>query len=332
MSKPLKVFTIIFSIFFVILMLFLCIYYCWPWNKYFFDIASKEFLIPGLDTNFVPQGMSIIDGQDRYLISGYMSDNTPSRVYVISNNKIEKYFTLTQENIDYKGHAGGIISKGGTIWIVGDGYCSRFHLSDVNNVKNAGKVSILDSFATNNGADFVFENNGYLWIGEFYKQGKYETKDSHKLTTRSGEVNPALAFGYKIDESMAYGLFSKTPEKALSLREKCQGVAVTTEGKFVLSCSYSISDSAIYYYKDVLNEEKHGEFILGKHILDLWYLDNESILNEINAPSMSEEIVIKNDRLYILFESACKKYRIFNRKRLQNVYSISIQSLESKKN
>ena len=42
---------------------------------------------------------------------------------------------------------------------------------------------------------------------------------------------------------------------------------------------------------------------------------------------MSEEIAIKNNRVYILFESAGKKYKMFNRKQLKNVYSLSLDNL-----
>jgi hypothetical protein len=95
-----------------------------------------------------------------------------------------------------------------------------------------------------------------------------------------------------------------------------------------MSCSYSIKDSTIYYYKNVLDEERHDTFVLGQKMLDIWFLDNESLISETNAPAMSEEMVIKNNRVYVLFESACKKYRLFNRKRLTNVYSFDLNCLE----
>ena len=58
-----------------------------------------------------------------------------------------------------------------------------------------------------------------------------------------------------------------------------------------------------------------------------YYIADESLTNTINVPSMSEEIAIKNNRVYILFESAGKKYKIFNRKQLKNVYSLSLDNL-----
>lgn len=329
MSKAWKITVSIISGILGAILIFLAVYYLWPWNKKFFDNASKEFAIPGLDTDFAPQGFDNIDGSDRFVIGGYMNDGSPSRFYVINDGNIEKYFTLRVSDSDYTGHAGGIVSVGGTFWVVGDKRAYRFHLSQVDSCENGGSVDVLDSFATNNGADFVFENNGYLWIGEFYRDKNYETDKSHWLQTRSGETNQALAFGYKIDESKSFGLVSNspTPDKALSIRGLAQGIAVTSDGRLVVSCSYGLKDSNLYVYKPVLNEEKHGTYILGKHTIDLWYLDNDALINTINAPAMSEEICIKDSRLYILFESSAKKYRLFNRKALKNVYSLSVGML-----
>ena len=323
MSKAWKITTIILSSILGAILIFLSVYYLWPWNKDFFDNATAEFKIPGLDTKFTPQGMSKIDGSDKYLISGYMSDGSASRFYVINNGAVEKYFTLSQDETAYTGHAGGVLSHGGTIWVVGDKNCHRFFLSHVTDVDNGGVVNIVDSFETSNGADFVFEHDNYLFIGEFYKKDKYETDASHHLKTSSGETNPSLVYGYLINESMSYGLDGTMPTKILSIRGECQGIDVYGD-RIVMSCSYSIKDSTMLCYNNVLNLEKHGTFILGKSYIDLWYLDANSLVSEKQIPSMSEEIVIDNNRVYILFESGAKKYKIFNRKQLDCVYSVDL--------
>ena len=61
--------------------------------------------------------------------------------------------------------------------------------------------------------------------------------------------------------------------------------------------------------------------------LPLWYLDNNALISTTNAPSMAEELVVHNDRAYVLFESNAKKYRLLNRKRIKNVYSLPISEL-----
>lgn len=335
MSKGLKITISIISVVLALILIFLGVYYFWPWNKEFFDNATEEFAIPGLHTDFCPQGMTKIAGYNQYLISGYMNDGSPSRFYLINaeDDSVIKYVTLNINGKKYDGHAGGVVSFGSTLWTVsqadGKGYAFRFSLSALHAATNGDEVLIQDCFETYNNADFAFAYDNYLWVGEFYKKDKYETDSEHRLKTRTGEINPAIVYGFPINESYTYGLQKNFPQKAISIRGLCQGIAVTNDGKFVMSTSYSIPDSNIYYYENVLAEDPHNtEFKIGHTFVKLWYLDNDSLISQSNAPAMSEELVVENDRVYILFESASKKYKLFNRKRLSNVYSLPLTYLE----
>lgn len=317
---------------------FIAVYFLWPWNKDFFDKAQKEFDIPGLDENFVPQGLSFVDGTNDFLVCGYMNDNKPSRIYYISgeNHDEVKYITLkmSDSDADYVGHAGGIASYGNSIWVSGDGYIYRLTFSDLNGADNGDSIYMKAYMSTGNGADFVYANNGTLWVGEFYKEGKYDTLKSHHLKTRSGETNRAIAFGFVIDESRNIGLQYKTydkivPKRALSLPDLVQGMSFSSDGKILLSTSWSIADSTLKYYKNVFSEDAHSTVRYGLDTVDLWYLDNEALISNNKIPSMSEEIVIKNDMAYILFESGCKKYKMVNRRSIKNVYSLPVSYLKN---
>lgn len=349
MKKGLKITIGIISSLLVLILLFLSVYFWWPWNKEFFNNADEEFLIPGLDTHFVPQGMTRITNGDKYLISGYMSDGSPSRFYLLDENKkVEKYVTLAiggdkDHVVPYTGHAGGVASHGNSLWTVsyveeeGKGYAFRFKLSSLDSASSGDALFVdsdLDCFPTYNNADFAFTYDNMLWVGEFYKPDKYETDSAHRLTTRTGETNPAIVYGFSINESSKFSIKSwisgmPFPEKALSIRGLCQGISVTDGGKFVMTTSYSIPDSNIYYYQNVLSEFEHkSDYKIGNTSVPLWFLDNESLISTTNAPSMVEESFVMNDRVYLLFESACKKYKTFNRKRLTNVYSLPLTYLE----
>ena len=348
MSKGLKIFLVTISLVLVLLISAVGVYFFWPWHRDFFNNADAEFDIPGLDEDFCPQGMTELEGYNKYIVSGYMSDGGPSRYYVVDaeTNNIEKYFILSIDNKKYDGHAGGVASFNSSIWTVsmneddGEGYAFRFSATDVINVDNGGEVIVRGFFKTNNNADFVFVNDDLLWIGEFYKPEKYETDQNHHLTTRSGETNRAVCYAYEIDEDSLTGVQEtggthlngarkvQIPVKALSVRDLCQGIAMTADGKFVMSTSYSIPDSHIYYYKDVLNEEQHGTIKFGLEDIPLWYLDEDALLGSQQMPAMSEELFVKNDTVYLLFESACKKYKFFNRVRIKSVYSFALSYLE----
>jgi len=312
------------------------VYYFWPWHRNFFNNADEEFSIPGLDTSFCPQGMTEIEGQNKYLISGYMDDGSPSRFYVVNaeTKEVEKFFTLNIDGHKYNGHAGGVASHGSLLWTFSKedskGYAFRFKVNDVLKVVNGGEITIgsYNYFDTWNGADFAFTLDGVLWVGEFYRDDNYLTDTEHHVKTRSGETNPAIIYGFDIDESRNTGVKSKTPTKAISIRGLCQGIAVTSDGNFVMSTSYSLPNSTIYYYKNVLSEEAHDTLKIGLNSLPLWYLDDQALINSVEIPSMAEELFIKNNRAYILFESACKKYKYYNRTRIKSVYSLPISFFE----
>jgi len=331
MKKALKIIGIVFGCIILALGIFLSVWFFWPWNSAFFKNAKKEFEIPGLDSAFVPQAFTKIDGISKYIVGGYMSDGSPSRYYVVdkTSGKALKYFTLSIDAKDYTGHACGIASSQDNLWICskdkdGEGQVYRFNLLDVLDVENKGVVNVIDYFPSLNGADNITVHNGVLWVGEFYRKGNYETERSHKVKTRSGEQNPAVAIGYEISDYADYGLVDAIPDLALSTVGLVQGMTFTNDGKIILSTSYGLGDSNIYSYNDVLSEPQHSAIDIEGLEVPLWFLDNDSLIKKTNARAMTEEIIIDDDKLFILSEAACKKYKLFTRKKVKHVYSLPL--------
>lgn len=334
MKKVLKITGISLLVVVLLAAIFLGVWFLWPWNGEFFKTGTKAFAIPGLETAIAPQGLTKIDGQEKYIVSGYMSDGSASRFYVVdkTSGDVEKYFTLTLAGADYTGHACGVTSYEDNLWTCSNdgfgGTVYRFSLSDVENVENGESVEIIDSFKSNNGADFVTVDNNILWVGEFYRKGNYETHETHHIKTRSGETNTAVAFGFEIDGASIGGVKDTVADKALSLPNQVQGMAISENGEVIISISYSLPDSKISIYKDVLSEEKHSTITVEGNEVELWFLDGESLLKENNAPAMTEEIIVEDGKVLILNESACKKYKLFTRKKVRDVYSFDIEDLK----
>ena len=99
---------------------------------------------------------------------------------------------------------------------------------------------------------------------------------------------------------------------------------VITDDSIVLSTSYSLPASHIYKYENVLNSTTDKTFDYSGNNIPLYVLDKTNIEKDLVTPSMSEEIEIVDGRIYILFENACQKYRLFTREKLTNVYSIEL--------
>ena len=316
MTKAKKITLTVFACLFAVLTLVVLFWYFAVDNNAFYKVAQKEFAIPGLEAGFTPQGLCYEENNDLFLICGYMNNKSASRVYVVDckDSSKNKFITLTDGEEIYTGHAGGIETNGENVWIAGDKKVSRFSFSEVLSAKNGDSLAILDTFDAPNGADFLTIENGNLWIGEFHRDGTYDTPQSHVIQTENG-TNKAISFRYTINNEKDYGLESTTANLALSTPSLVQGMAIT-EDSIILSTSYSLPNSHIYTYENILNAQSDKTVSVDENEIKLVILEDKNLKNTI---------AIKDGRLYILFENACAKYSIVTREHLKNVYSVEIK-------
>lgn len=341
--------------------------------------------------------------QTYFYISAYFKDK-PSRIYVVGKNTgLEGYVTMkTPEGKDYNGHCGGVATNGYTFWMVSGHtvYCAQKDgtSSATNNIardivklaREHGVLQLTASFNANLNAAFCFfydsdgstdsrSTSDKLYVGEFYRAGNYETDEKHHLTTNNGTENKAFVYEYSISTSSTnkYGLtlisadnvaeenYVPKVQYVYSITDEIQGLARTRSGGLVLSQSYALKNSHLYYYdwakltdsanrilyrnleytvkdengKPVKNEDgtdktqayggftyegvltKGGATYKDTGSLYVYYIDNGTLLNDYSIPSMSEGLCVEGDRVYVLFESGAKKYKMFVRQMLDEVYS-----------
>ena len=312
MKKRYKI-TIIFSIILILLL----IWFFGDNNKNFYNMATKEYLIPGLDSSFSSQGICETPDHKYILVSGYMYNKTPSRIYLINRKtkKIDKYFTLRLNNKDFNKHAGGIETDGKNVWIVASGKLYNFSYSKLNS--NKKYIEIDGVLNTLNGADFLTIDGDNLWVGEFYLKNKYETIKSHHI----GD-NKAISFRFKINSNKKNGVDEK-PDMALSTPDKVQGMAITSN-RIILSTSYGLTKSHIYFYNKVTSGiSEYFTDTRGK--IPLYVLKESDLIKDLKIPAMSEEIEIINNRLFIMNESSTRKYKLFTREKIKDIFSIEIK-------
>lgn len=322
MSKAKKVTSIVVASIFAVLGIVMILWYFGGSYGSFYAKTNKEFEIAGLNDGFIPQGITFDEQTETFLTSGYMKDGSASRIYVVNakTGATTKFFTLKDGEASYTGHAGGIATDGTSVWVAGEGKVVRFDFAQIETVENGGSIQIVDAFESGNGADFVTVEGNNLWVGEFQRDGSYDTDETHFVETSDGKTNKALSFCYEIDNAQTYGLTSTTPTKALSTPSLVQGMVVSQD-KIVLSTSYSLPDSHIYTYNNILNGAAEKTFDFNGTPIDLYVLESEDLTDDLTAPCMSEEIVLADGKVYILFESACQKYNFATREQLRNVYS-----------
>ncbi len=311
--KALKIGLIILGILLGIVLLFLIGLKVGEKLRYlgYYKDAQKEFKTPGISDNLVQQGMVYVEEKDVFLVCGYMSDNTPSRVYVLSEEGkvLSSTKLLHADGSDYLGHTGGMEYYGNHLYITEgtkdkeyDGGLDVFALDEVlagaESVKSTGRVK------TYNNPAYCHIENGYMLVGEFYREVDYETRDSHRVMTPAGDDNRAMISVFRLDES-PLGI-SGEPVARISTRGLVQGMCITEE-HIVLSTSWSISSSHLYVYdKDKIEEQ--GVYEIDGVDAPLYHFDGDALVAEIEMPPMSEELVYKDGRIFVLSESACNKY------------------------
>ena len=324
MKKSLKISIILFSVI-AVLASAASIYYFGAGYAYFSKVSAKECEIPGLSQGFTPQGLAYDAESENMFVCGYMNKkDMASRVYVLGGEDYQdvKYVTLTVDGDEFLGHTGGIAVYQTAVFLVSEGNLYRLNLADLLAAENEGQVDVVDHFETGNGADFVTTKGAELWVGEFYRKGNYETAENHHLTTIDGDENMALSFCYNIDLTHEFGVESTIPVKALSTMGLVQGMAFTDDGKIILSTSYGLSDSNMYIYEDVLSEPTDVLVEVGGVGVPVYMLRSGKLIKKITLPCMSEEIFVEDGKIYVIFESACNKYKMFTRTRLNHIYSM----------
>ncbi len=303
----------------------------------FFKDAEKEFRIPGLSDGFVPQGFTYLPEEKLYIQCGYMTDGeSASRIYLIpeGDEKNASFVELlTKDGAPYTGHTGGITTNGKLVWIANDGEGEDncvwvFSFDELLAAKEGDGIKLTTSFQPESRAAYCYVDDEYLWVGEFYREGDYPTKESHAFEAAGGVEHHALICAYPLDSTAETGIKAGAPAHLLSVTGQVQGMVRTENGDFILSTSYGLSKSHLLVYKNPVgspDDVDRPTLDIDGTPVTVWFLDEDNLIRDIVAPPMSEEMVVRNGRVYYLTESACHKYIFGNFIRGRHVYSLPIE-------
>ena len=281
----------------------------------FYKRAESTFAVPGIHSGYVPQGFDYDQEQGVFLATGYMSDKTASRVYVLDGKGGEYYTSLLDvDGSAYVGHTGGIVHNGDYVYITGKSGLDVFPYRDILDGKpTVAKCGEIRSYLD---PAYCYIADGYLLTGSFYRVGNYETADYERMTTPNGEQNLAMMTVFKLDESAEFGV-NPDPCAVISTRGLAQGMCITASGKIVLSTSYALAASKLYVYDSAKLQVEDGYTFAGETKdgvafsfdgVKRVFLDGARHVDTIKAPCMSEELVYLNGKIYIMNESACNLY------------------------
>jgi hypothetical protein len=271
-------------------------------------------VIPGLLQPLVPQGMAYWEEQDLMIISNYMSDDSAGALTFLTMDTelLEKtLFLYNKDGTPHKGHLGGLTISRKYLWIASDSGIYNILLESLISTGDREKIYLPELIETETKGSFATFHDNVLWIGEFtLKNGNYPVSETHHLVTAAGSQHRGWLGGFTLNdvsdlmdlENIVSG--KVYPDFILSIPDKIQG-AVFFENKIVLSESYGRKNySRLHVYDNPLSEpsQKNGD-------RSFWFLNGNNKTGEIIVPPMSEAVVLYENNIAVLFESAADKYR-----------------------
>ena len=274
----------------------------------FFSSAEPQYSTPGISDGAIQQGYTYFEGKNVFLHSGYMVDGSASRIYIVDASDTDnvRYVSLaTADGQPYDGHAGGIAAYGNFVWLAkssGDDCLWRIDADSLLSCEN-GDVLVLDTpFYVDCTASFCHVDENFVWVGEF--MSKDESSD-YEFKTADGSTNNGLILGYGREDAEA--LDADTPSIAYSIRYNVQGMA-TYDGHVVLSTSWAINTSHLLFYSTLSDTAVLNSVNIDGKSVPLIILDESNLVSYVPMQPMAEEIVAKDGKIYVAFESASKKY------------------------
>jgi len=283
----------------------------WFFGATYPDFNAKEsFEIPGLSVGFVPKGICRL-GTDVYgwwLISGYMKDGSPSRIYLVDQNgQIKRYVTVKNAGTTITGEFGGIASSGESIWLVSEGTVYYMLATDLLQVADTKAVQILDKFDTTIDADFCFANENVFIVGE----SKGVNDGSRQTLEKDGEKHTAYAFVFEVGNGK-YGFNSDNlgriaPSSVYSIPDGVRGVCAY-DSKLVLSVNHGKSHGELLLYDDTLSGSisNVGTISVMNTTLSIKGLWQDKAVKSVKTLPCGEGLEYVNREIYSLYSSASK--------------------------
>lgn len=272
----------------------------------FYGMATAAFDTPGINTGFIPQDLDRAD-DGLWLFSGYESDGEPSPIWRRGDDgTVSRIQVQNPDGSPYMGHGGGITSAFGNVYLTTEGGLLVLSADEVASASEGQAVKASAKVDVGFDPAFVNVQDDVLYTGVFYMAGPYETPDSMHLAAPDGTENHAVMYAYGRDASSDWG-FADVPEAVYSIPDKVQGMAMTPDGRMVLSTSWGFSPSVMYAY-DVDRLASGGTYDVSGNDVPLVFCDASALAASIEAPPMMEGIDQFDGRLFLSNESASNKY------------------------
>ena len=286
--------------------------------------------IPETNSGLAAQGVTYSAEKDLYILTGYGSDNT-TLLYLVRGKEYKRVRLEDADGGVLKGHAGGVTVTGDHVYVTNSSTLMLFSLEKLIECGDNGtSAGIEHIYNVDNNSSYVFSDDKYLYVGEFYREQNYKTPEHHHYTTPNGAENKAIVSRYALDGN---GLLPQDeqqyPEFCISLPEFVQGFA-EKDGVIMLSRSYGLINSFLDYHAK-LGDDGATVTVKFKTAPDaaernvpLYSLDETTLTRSLTLPSFSEDLAIVGDRVAVTNEASANKYFVGKLFAAHKVYTFPI--------
>ncbi|MDH6669615.1 hypothetical protein M2277_000259 [Paenibacillus sp. LBL] len=274
--------------------------------KKFFDISRKGAVVPGLSGNkeWIPQGLALVPSKKWIIISHYWGNTKSKQASSISitssktNKRIKTLYLYESGSKKHTGHVGGLAVSKNHLWVASGKNVYKIPLSTIEGKKDYSHV-VMTRYALGHKASYATYSDGILWVGE-YMDG--EDKGSKQCAPGpKGKLR-----GYKLTSGDDLSLNRKA-DYTWSTPDRIQGAVVTkSRVLYSQSCGRNNASKLLIYTRGA---------------------SGKAAATPLTMPPMSENIAIRGNDLYVLFESGARKYRN-GALPLKNLYIVNAKKLK----
>ncbi len=305
---------------------------------------GENFVIQGIDyledenwmfvTGYISPENSFANNSVIFVMDMTQSVSLGAQTY--EGKLIKEILLFETDGSVYNGHAGGIAVNNDNVFVSNASTLYRFSMDKIRNNNATQFVKFEQELPVPVNASYTSFVDGVLWVGEFgYKATDDKIDDSHYVKsglsawTVGYEVaernNGTAVFGY--DETTGFKLTDGSlqmaggdlvPSYVLVHDNRVQGMTVVGN-KVVLSRSWSRKSSTNYIsqlevYKNPITgtymSNANQQISVNGTNVPCWYLDSSRRVQTIEAPSMIEDLAVKegSNFIFIPTESASYKY------------------------
>jgi hypothetical protein len=152
-----------------------------PRYKTYYKIFDRGgALIPGKDSQFVPQGLAYWPEQDALVISYYDSKGGKSRLAIIDRGSGAKRKILV---LNTDGHVGGLAMTKNYLWVANNGKAVRYAKSKLASAKELALVKATSTYPIK-ASSYMTVRANKMWVGQF---NDHANGTAYRYTIGAGE-------------------------------------------------------------------------------------------------------------------------------------------------